>query len=123
MTGREAAAAGTNEGEKMALKDPYRVHRQMHLGDFLDQLQLEKMLTWSWGYENKRALFNITEPAGSRVTYQIKDAEAVALRIARREGIPWIPVPNPGNIDLYQETQAKIALLKQTAKPSEYSNE
>lgn len=102
-------------GQNMALKDPYRVHRQMHLGDFLDQLEHKQLLTWSWGYENKRALFKITEPERKSVTYQIKDAEDVALRIARRENIPWIPVPNPGNIDLYRETQAKIAVLNEAA--------
>lgn len=100
----------------MALKRPYRVHRQMHLGDFLDQLQGKQLLTWSWGYENSRALFRITEPGGGRVTYQIKDAEDVASRIARRENIPWIPVPNPGNYDLYRETQSKIAALKEPTK-------
>ncbi|MET4901693.1 MULTISPECIES: hypothetical protein [unclassified Paenarthrobacter] len=99
----------------MALKDPYRVHRQMHLGDFLDQLEDKKMLTWSWGYENKRALFKITEPERKSVTYQIKEAEAVALRIAARENIPWIPVPNPGNIDLYRETKAKISRMTEAA--------
>ena len=108
----------------MGPKDPYKVYRQEHLGDFLDVLESKELLTWSWGYENKRALFKITEPGQNLVVHEIMEAEGAALRIADREGIPWIPVPHPGGHDLYKETQPKMALFSEAAKQTDlYSNE
>ncbi|MGO4584198.1 hypothetical protein AB4Z38_09985 [Arthrobacter sp. 2RAF6] len=98
----------------MALKKPYHIHRQMHLGDFLDELAAQGSLEWTWEYdqENHKALFHITEPGKQRKRYFIKSAEDIASRLAYQKGIAWLPVPHPGNEDRYQQTQEKIAALR-----------
>lgn len=96
----------------MAARAPYKTHRQQHLGDFLDFLQARGWLSWEIGQEDAPTLFRIAECGLPSAIYRTWDAEALAQRIADREGIPWLPVPYPGGVDRYRETLARISALK-----------
>lgn len=96
----------------MVAREPYRTHRQQHLGDFLDLLQGRGWVSWEWGTEDSPTIFLITVRGSAPREYRTWEAETLAQRIADREGIPWLPVPYPGGLDRYNETLAKIALLR-----------
>lgn len=95
----------------MSVPKPYHIHRQWHLGDFLDELQKLGHITWKWSYRNSRAEYTITEPGKAPLMRDTKSAEAVALRIAKREEIVWIPVPHWGGEDRWEETRATMASM------------
>lgn len=97
---------------KVAPRAPYKTHRQQHLGDFLDLLQGHGWLVWGLGREDSPTLFSIAEPGFRAAIYRTWEAEALAKRIADREGIPWLPVPYPGSFDRYEETLTKIRALE-----------
>lgn len=96
----------------MAAREPYRTHRQQHLGDFLDRLQANGLITWELGKEDSPTLFRIAEVDSQPISYRTWEAEALAADIARREGIPWLPVPYPGGLDVYNETVSQIKEMK-----------
>lgn len=95
----------------MAAREPYRTHRQQHLGDFLDFLQAQGWLSWEWGNEESPTIFYIAERGAPPKAYRTWEAESVVQRIADREGLLWLPVPYPGGLDHYNETLARINLL------------
>lgn len=101
----------------MAARAPYKTHRQQHLGDFLDLLQERGWLSWELGHEESPTLFRIEESGSQRAIYRTWEAETVALRIARREGIQWLPVPYPGGLDRYNETVSKISAMHGAVQP------
>lgn len=96
----------------MVAREPYRTHRQQHLGDFLDLLQSHGWVSWEWGNEDSPTVFLIAERGLPAREYRTWEAETLVQRIADREGIPWLPVPYPGGLDRYNETMAKIAFLR-----------
>lgn len=96
----------------MAAREPYKTHRQQHLGDFLDLLQDRGWIAWELSNEDSPTLFRIAERGSPAAEYRTWEAETVAQRIADREAIPWVPVPYPGGLDRYNETMAQIAFMK-----------
>lgn len=102
----------------MAAREPYRTHRQQHLGDFLDTLQDHGWIAWEFSNEDSPTLFRIAELGGTASEYRTWEAETLAQRIADREAIPWLPVPYPGGIDRYNETLAQIAAMKNRKRSS-----
>lgn len=96
----------------MAAREPYRTHRQQHLGDFLDLLQDHGWITWELGTGDSPTLFRIAERGSPPVEYRTWEAENLAQRIANSEGIPWMPVPYPGGLDRYNETLTRIEAMK-----------
>lgn len=96
----------------MTAREPYRTHRQQHLGDFLDFLQAQGWLSWEWGNEESPTIFNIAERGAALKAYRTWEAESLVQRIADREGILWLPVPYPGGLDRYNETMHRIELLR-----------
>ena len=96
----------------MAAREPYRTHRQQHLGGFLDLLQNRGWIAWELSHEDSPTLFLVAERGSPTAEYRTWEAETIAQRIADREGIPWMPVPYPGGVDRYNETVAQIAAMK-----------
>ncbi|WP_336857059.1 hypothetical protein [Sinomonas albida] len=105
----------------MVLKRPYRNYREMHLGDVLDELMRRRRLTWSWSYARSDSfpLFIVTLATSGPWPYHLKGAEELAARIAAREQIAWLPVPEPGTEENYHATLAAMAELeRQLAIPA-----
>lgn len=100
----------------MAAREPYRTHRQQHLGDFLDLLQDRGWIAWEMGKEDSPTLFRIAERGSPVAECRTWEAETMAQRIADREGIPWMPVPYPGGLDRYNETMAQISAMKSSER-------
>lgn len=107
----------------MAAREPYRTHRQQHLGDFLDRLQANSLIIWELAKEDSPTLFRIAEAGSRPMSYRTWEAEILAADIARREGIPWLPVPYPGGLDVYNETVSQIKKMKgRTGRPHSSRN-
>lgn len=77
-------------------RPPYRIARQQHLGDALDDLQRRDLLEWQWDYRQSRAIFRIREPGQRWVGHVTADAEDIVSSYYGRLGEPWRPVPHPG---------------------------
>ncbi|MFW0773558.1 hypothetical protein ACLRGI_10355 [Paenarthrobacter nitroguajacolicus] len=105
----------------MSVPDPYHIHRQWHLGDFLDTLEAEGHLKWKWSYKNSRAEYTIQESDQAPKLLDTKQAEKVAQRIANREHMVWIPVPHYGGEDNWKATIDRMEAMKagEIAKPWE----
>lgn len=101
----------------MSVPKPYHIHRQWHLGEFLDELASAGHLQWKWSYKNSRAEYTVTEPGKTPRLLDTKLAEQLAQRIANREHIIWIPVPHYGGEDKWHETKAKIDAMANGAAP------
>lgn len=43
-------------------RGPYRIARQEHLGDELDDLQRRGLLLWQWDYANRQAIYRVPLP-------------------------------------------------------------
>lgn len=83
-------------GRSIVARRPYRIARQEHLGDMLDELQMRRRLQWRWDYAEQRAVYHVREDEGPWRTLDTKRAEQVAQRHCDELGIPWKPVPHPG---------------------------
>ncbi|BCW62460.1 hypothetical protein [Arthrobacter sp. StoSoilB22] len=105
----------------MSVPNPYHIHRQWHLGTFLDRLQAAGHLKWKWSYKNSRAGYTIQEGDQEPRLFDTKQAEKVAQRIANREQIVWIPVPHYGGEDNWMATITRMDGMKagEIAKPWE----
>lgn len=106
---------------------PYRIARQEHLGNMLDQLQDRGLLTWAWDYEFRHghgtgsAVYWVTEAGQRKRKLDTKRAEELVLELCRRQGIVWLAVPHPGNESLRRETLRKIEELKSGLRSIEAS--
>ena len=78
------------------MKHPYRIARQQHLGDFLDELQAAGFIAWVWSYSGSSAEYTITEPGKEPQLYGTLDAERLASRYSATTRRVWLPVPSPG---------------------------
>jgi hypothetical protein len=99
---------GSGDNGGMARR-PYRIARQEHLGDALDDLQRRGVLRWQWDYANSRAIYRLTLPSE-----KVRDLDtAAAERLAQRHyddlGVRWFPVPAPGGQKQRDETLRRIA--------------
>jgi hypothetical protein len=104
-------------------KSPYRIARQEHLGNMLDQLQGLGLLTWEWGYENHSAVYWIAEIGHQRRKFDTRRAELLALKLCEQQGIVWLPVPHPGGEVQLAVTLRNIEDLKRGGSGSETSTE
>jgi hypothetical protein len=106
-------------------KHPYRIARQEHLGNMLDQLQSFGLLTWAWDYEIRpgretgSAIYWVTEPGQGKHKLDTRRAEELTLRLCHQQGIVWLPVPPPGGKTQLAETLRKIEALKQGTRSAE----
>jgi hypothetical protein len=75
-------------------------------------LQDRGWIAWKLGDEDSPTMFFVAESGSSPAEYRTWEAEALAQRIADREGIPWLPVPYPGGLDRFNETVAKISEMR-----------
>lgn len=96
------------------MKDPYRIARQAHLGDFLDELQAADLITWVWSYEGSSAGYTITEPGKEPRRHGTRDAEQLAERYAAMTGKLWFPVRSPGGRTQLAETLKLTEAVRQS---------
>src|SRR5262249_52295736 len=77
-------------------RNPYRIARQEHLGDMLDELQRRGRLSWRWEYDKARhrAIYWV-ERQGPSIPLETQAAEELAQAECDALGIRWLPVPHP----------------------------
>lgn len=88
---------------------PYRIARQEHLGDALDDLQRRGLLRWQWDYANSRAIYRVTLPGEQERALDTATAERLAQRQYDDLGVHRFPVPAPGGEKQRDETLRRIA--------------
>jgi hypothetical protein len=93
-------------------RSPYRIARQEHVGDMLDELQDLGLLDWHWDYENSSAVYWVTESGQSKRKLGTKQAEELVLKLCKQQAIVWLPVPPPGGEDQRANTLRKMAELR-----------
>jgi hypothetical protein len=93
-------------------RSPYRIARQEHVGDMLDELQDLGLLDWRWAYENSSAVYWVTESGRGKRKLGTKKVEELVLELCRQQAIVWLPVLPPGGEELRAETLRKIAELR-----------
>lgn len=93
-------------------KSPYRIARQEHVAEMLDELQERGALVWQWDYENSSAIYWVTKPGRDRRKLGTKQAETLVSELCQQEGIVWLPVPPPGGEKQRAETLRQIAALQ-----------
>ena len=79
-------------------RKPYRLARQEHLADALDDLNNRGQLTWRWDYDDEghRAVYNVQLTGEERKSLDTKSAESLVLRLYTTLEIPWRAIPHPG---------------------------
>jgi hypothetical protein len=77
-------------------RHPYRIARQQHLGEMLDELMSMGRLSWRWDYADSRAIYHVALKAQDEQQLDTKAAEQVAQAECDTLGIRWRPVPHPG---------------------------
>jgi hypothetical protein len=92
-------------------RDPYKIARQEHLGDALDDLQRRGRISWSWDYDNRRsrAIYNVAEGTGASRSLDTKQAEQLVQRHHDDIGVIWRAVPSPGGETQREAVDAWIA--------------
>lgn len=100
-------------------RSPYKIARQEHVGDFLDELQARGLLTWEWDYDvpKSTALYFVALPGQPRKRYFTKEVEELAQSIASDQQIVWVPVKNPGGVNQLAVTNELIFQMKNGALP------
>lgn len=84
-----------SNGAAVARK-PYRLARQQHVGDALDDLQARGLLRWRWSYVDSSAIFRVAEADGTERPLATRRAEQVVQRHYDQLEVPWVPVAHPG---------------------------
>lgn len=95
--------------------NPYRIARQEHLGDALDDLAHRGLLTWEWDYDvpAARAVYRVRLPHDDRPrVLDTKAGEQLVKQAYDGIDVPWLPVPSPGGRKQAEETRARIAALR-----------
>lgn len=90
-------------------KPPYHIARQEHIGEALDELQRRGLISWSWHYENRRAIYIVREDVEAGTWLDTRSAEALVERLYQRLGVVWFPVPHPGGETQREQTLRRIA--------------
>jgi hypothetical protein len=80
-------------------RSPYRIARQEHVGDALDDLQARGRLAWRWAYANRRAIYNVRQDGQPERSLDTRSAEQLVSAEYQALAIPWRPVPHPGGED------------------------
>lgn len=101
----------------MAIRKPYKIHRQMHLGDMLDELESRGSLKWTWQYVAGRAYYWIERDGLPRDRFDTRRAEGLVQQITNALQIVWIPVPHHGSEDRWLETIEKMDKMKSGELP------
>jgi len=98
-------------------RPPYRIARQEHLGDALDDLARRGRLEWRWDYDyaRSRAVFHVVLPGGSERALDTRSAELLVKAHYAELGAPWLPVPHPGGERQLEETLRRMADLDKTS--------
>lgn len=86
-------------------RSPYRIARQQHVGDALDDLQARGLLRWRWAYADSSAIYWVTEAGREERRLDTRRAEALVQRHYDELGVPWVAVSHPGG-----EVQLQAAL-------------
>jgi len=96
----------------------YRIARQRHVGDMLDQLQSMGLLTWKWRYDtaNSRAIYRVALGNDPVRELRTREAEELVQDVCDEHGIIWEPVPHPGGEDKLREVEARIAWRRHQAE-------
>ncbi len=89
-------------------RKPYRIARQEHLGDALDDLQHRGLLRWQWDYANRRAIYKVALPDEPRRALDTAAAEQLVQHHYDDLGVHWFPVPVPGGEKQRTETLQRI---------------
>lgn len=96
------------------MPDRYHTARQRHLGQMLDHLQGNGLLSWRFGYEvpprqaTGRAVYSVQLPGHRERKLDTRNAEEVVQCICDEQGIVWKPVPQPGGEVQLERVQAWI---------------
>lgn len=99
-------------GRALVAKSPYRIARQEHVAEMLDELQDRGLIEWQWDYENSSAIYWVRTRGGDRRKLGTKQAETFVEKLCQQEGIVWLPVPPPGGEKQRDETLRRIATLR-----------
>lgn len=91
---------------------PYRIARQQHLGDALDELALHGYLSWRWEYDRarSRAIFHVSLPGDIERALDTRSAEVLVQSKNKDHGFRWLPVPHPGGDRQLEETLRRMRL-------------
>lgn len=91
-------------------RDPYRISRQEHLGDALDDLASRGVLSWRWEYDLERSLavFHVTSPSKAKRALETRLAENLVRELYADLGVRWLPVPRPGGERQLKETLRRM---------------
>lgn len=92
-------------------RHPYRIARQEHVGDALDDLSQRGRLRWRWEYDlaRGRAVFHIALAGEIDRALDTRSAEGVVQSLYAEIGVRWIPVPHPGGERQREETLRRMA--------------
>jgi len=93
---------------------PYRIARQEHIGDMLDEFQNMGLVGWRFYYDSHKstAYYYISVANRPEDRYDTKSVEVFVQNLCDREGIIWRPVPHPGGEEQRNKIQAWIASHK-----------
>lgn len=108
----------------MAIRSPYKIHRQMHLGDMLDELQSKGALEWRWEYDvpNKAAVYWVQLRGKAKRKLDTRRAEAVVQKITNELGIVWIPAAHHGGIENWAIALDKMEKMKAGELPKPWES-
>lgn len=92
-------------------RKPYRIARQQHLGDALDELERAGRLSWRWEYDytRSRAIFHIRVPDATEQALDTRAAEKLVVAMVEAQGERWLPVPHPGGERQLEETLKRMS--------------
>ena len=88
---------------------PYRIARQQHLGDMLDELARRRRLSWRWDYAKRRAIYHVALTGEVERQFDTRAAEQLVQTECDTLGIRWRPVPHPGGEDQLAAVQSWIS--------------
>ncbi len=104
------------------LKKPYAIHRQMHVGDMLDELTRRGALSWRWDYRNSTAEYWITLPGKREKRFGTREAEVLAQEFANELQIIWVPVPHHGGKENWEKTVSRMEQMEEGLIPKPWES-
>lgn len=98
------------------------MHRQMHIGDMLDELSRRGVLKWRWEHKNSTAAYWITFPGKQEKRYETKEAEEIVQELTNERHIVWIPVPHYGSKENWEKTLTRMQQMEDGLIPKPWES-
>lgn len=109
-------------GNDLARLGKYKLHGQMHIGDMLDQLSENGVLTWRWEHKNSTAAYWVRLSGQKEKRFETRAAEELVQRLANEQRIVWIPVPLHRGEDKWEMTLARMEQMKEGQIPKPWES-